>query len=81
MPSVRSRSDGQQVPLQRSWKRAWHGSTLHRIEQIAREGLKVGKKGSLRWEFMGFIACGRQTWLGNPMKSTMNWVFLSSFEW
>lgn len=38
-------SDGQQVPLQRTWKRAWHGSTLHRIEQIAREGLKVGKKG------------------------------------
>ncbi|CAL1163014.1 unnamed protein product [Cladocopium goreaui] len=40
-----SSSDGQQVPLQRTWKRAWHGSTLHRIEQIAREGLKVGKKG------------------------------------
>jgi len=64
MPSVRLRSDGQQVPLQRTWKRAWHGSTLHRIEQIAREGLKVGKKGSLRWEFMALIACGRQTWLG-----------------
>eukprot|EP00439_Symbiodinium_sp_Y106_P037114 s1935_g4.t1 len=38
-------SGGQEVPLQRTWKRAWHGSSLHNIEGIAREGLRVGKKG------------------------------------
>ncbi|CAJ1434771.1 unnamed protein product [Effrenium voratum] len=38
-------SAGKQVPFQRSWKRAWHGSSLHRIEGIARDGLQVGKKG------------------------------------
>ena len=31
----------------RSWKRAWHGSSLHHIEGIASEGLRVGKKGML----------------------------------
>lgn len=41
------RSNGQAVMLERTWKRAWHGSSLHRIEEIAQKGLKVGKKGSL----------------------------------
>ncbi|CAK9008285.1 unnamed protein product [Durusdinium trenchii] len=38
-------SNGRHVPLERSWKRAWHGSSLHHIEGIASEGLRVGKKG------------------------------------
>lgn len=46
-----ARSNGQPVMLERTWKRAWHGSSLHRIEEIAQKGLKVGKKGSLgHWE-------------------------------
>lgn len=45
--SRNARSNGQAVMLERTWKRAWHGSSLHRIEEIAQKGLKVGKKGSL----------------------------------
>ena len=43
----RARSNGRNVALERTWKRAWHGSSLHRIEEIAQKGLKVGKKGNL----------------------------------
>lgn len=40
-------SGGHPVALERTWKRAWHGSSLHRIERIALEGLSIGKKGRL----------------------------------
>ena len=45
-------SGGHPVALERGWKRAWHGSSLHRIERIAVEGLSVGQKGplgALKW--------------------------------
>ncbi|CAE8672156.1 unnamed protein product, partial [Polarella glacialis] len=38
-------SGGEQVLLQRKWKRAWHGAALHNLESIARGGLREGEKG------------------------------------
>jgi len=45
--ALRPVSDGQPVPFETRWLRAWHGTGLHALPAIASQGLRLGKKGGI----------------------------------